>query len=451
MCAIELIIHITDTSWSSSTFVSIADDKCIFIGACIDEKFKSAIINTESGVKKLNLENLSLDEKFSLPICSRVLAYTAGILIYSMANSDGVICIKYLTDGEGHSRSSNAQFCLHSGRVSLVKISLEYGKVITASDDGSLCTSQLHQRLIPRFENRYNEEIGPLVVKESLMSREELVQKDRDITKLQHRLELVKRKHEKELVDLKRAHDERIAVLDLRITEEEQQVAQKMKEENEKMSKLKEQTQTDLYKEEKRLSAMAINTQSQLDIELEVQRRKIEDLRVSCSKRCEDLEDEIVLLRDGHEKEMKILSDELNMKVKNETKRENDLLLVKEKMIVQHNCYIKDLEEQSELELINEQNVHGIAMAREQKMLIRSTKERQSMHCQNDSIFKDLEERKDTITSLEQTQLGHERHISSLKDKRSSIQTEVDKQDKLLAQVETEINTLTEDIHNMER
>ncbi len=444
ICDIELNMHTSDTSWYFSTFFSIADDKCRFIGAYMDEKLRSAIINTESGVKKLNLETLSLDEKFSLPTCSRVHAYAAGILMYSMINPPGVICIKHLADME-------EQFCFHSGRVSLVQISLEYEKVITASDDGSLCTSQLHQKLIPRFELRYNEETGPIVVKESLMSREELAQKDHDIAKLKQRIESVKRDHDKEFADFKLAHDEHIAALHLRIREEEQQAAKKIKEEDEKVSKLKEQTRADLYEEEKRLSAIAIDTKSHLDDELEVQRQKADDLRASCFDRCRELETEIALLRNDHEKEMKILSDELNIQIQNETKREHDLLAVKEKMVLQHNRYIQALEEQCDLELTNEQKVHGIAMSREQKILARSTNEWQSMQCQHDSIFKDLEERKDTIASLEQKQLGHERHIASLKDKRSSIRKEVDEKDKLLAKVEIEINTLTEDIHNMER
>ena len=165
----------------------IVNDANSYDDGYLTEDFTTAVINTNTGIKVLDIESQSFATDYDMLPGSRVLSCAANVMI--CASSDPSSCGEVWMRNLFHqTENSRSRICLHSQQVSCARISREHEYVFTAGDDGTLCISNLHHRLFPQREYKYNEDVGPVILKDFLVSTQELEENDRYIVSLQEQV-----------------------------------------------------------------------------------------------------------------------------------------------------------------------------------------------------------------------------------------------------------------------
>ena len=137
----------------------------------LTEDFRIAVMNTDFGVKVLDIETNSYIADYDLPSGSRVISLAMNVMVLSLKGSNdyssGEVLIRKVLDQstrDAGTLHSEARLCLHSKAITCSRISTEHAFVFTASEDGSLCVLRLNQMLFPQREFKYNEDVGKFCV-----------------------------------------------------------------------------------------------------------------------------------------------------------------------------------------------------------------------------------------------------------------------------------------------
>ena len=246
-------------------------------------------------------------------------------------------------------------------------------------------------------------------------------------------------------------HKDTVARIKLRMEKEEERLSIQVQNENERVTKLKDELQNELHQEEDRLSVELQTMKDSFENELKTEKRMTQEFEKSCEQELEALDFRIKQMRKNHSKEAKDIADAYESKIKEVMNKTTKLEQEMKDLRANHTRQVNAIEEQADMELIREQQVHEVATFQEMKSSVRLKKEIDITKKKYDALMKDSEEHKESIIYLQEKQSEIATTIEMFKKEKATNEDTTRTQDDTIIKLGSEISSLAEETRKMER
>lgn len=416
--------------WNTNTgerLARISNENFNFISGYMTDDWSRAYLNTVENLCQVYNFKTAVMEGFK----EELMVHTLGSNVFigdskCPGTSNGKVVVVTLDPRN----QQTTELYLHSKSLTQARLSFDNEHLFTASSDGSLCISKLQDTQVPVRQYKYNENAGPIALRDILVKKKDIDNLDQRIEDLSNELHIMKEKHEHEFVEMTKSQKTTSEKLEKDIINTKMTYMERIQVEKSILLELQQSCEKKLKQHSKHLVSSIEKSRGTFNKRLDVEKTKVNDLIFLNDQKMKSLEDEYCDMKVRHHSIVQLARSEYIPLIQDAKQTYEALSTDKEVMLAQHKTLMKAIDEKIERKLSNALEECQIISAQETRALTLLREEYDISKKKYDEIYKDFEEQNETLSTLKDAERNLVRVMDELKDKTIRTLSCTEKQNK---------------------